>query len=432
MVQPKSGKSNSASSDAESVGTMDSKQGLMCNENGGSSAYHNTNHYKENKSKTEILSITTTNTLTINSPLTPSPAKNKSKHQSTNSKKLHELLNATYTTKNGKTDYSSIGIVIGTSSKPKQLLMPDSAPHINRGHSVDLTNGLVERTLSDRQKEMKKLSVLQAIFGGRDKDKDKDRDKDKDKDKDKIKKKHNRMGSAKSVKSDSTRTSFISYERSRNSIFGSGKSRESIKFSSRINYDIVRNSIDFDLDKDITEIVNPLTQDFIPVPESFSNVAITEAAKHIFKKFIDDGAPYMINISSETRFKLKQLFKDSTFMTMSNLSKIFLFDSSFYEIYLTIASDSFLRFKTSKKFRNFVKEGHLKQIPDSYHQKEDSQWSFNASFIDFNSSLCERIKDNDRLSKNLGVNPITHSVGNARRSMQLKALPSGQAVERFS
>eukprot|EP00486_Rosalina_sp_Unknown_P013809 CAMPEP_0201597292 /NCGR_PEP_ID=MMETSP0190_2-20130828/193842_1 /ASSEMBLY_ACC=CAM_ASM_000263 /TAXON_ID=37353 /ORGANISM="Rosalina sp." /LENGTH=380 /DNA_ID=CAMNT_0048058225 /DNA_START=99 /DNA_END=1241 /DNA_ORIENTATION=+ len=370
-------------------------------------------------------------------PLRNNGNNNRSKHQSANSRKLHDLLNATYTTKNGKTDYSSIGTVLGTSSKPKKLLMPSTNPHINRGHSVDLTNGLVERTLSDRQKEMKKLSVLQAIFGTKDKDKEKETNK-RQLTRDKKERKHIRVGSAKSVKSDTaglTRTSIISYDRSeRTSIFGSGKekSRESIKFSSRINYDIVRNSIDFDLDKDITEIVNPLTQDFIPVPESFANVPIHEAAKHIFKQFIDDGAPYMINICSETRFKLKQLFKDATFATMSQLSKIFLFDSSFHEIYITIASDSFLRFKTSEKFRKWLKEGHLKHIPEAYHQKEDSQWSFNASFVDFNSSLYERRKDNDRLSGNLGISPINPTMGNARRSMQLKALPSGQAVERFS
>ncbi len=66
----------------------------------------------------------------------------------------------------------------------------------------------------------------------------------------------------------------------RNSMFRS-KDKTNMKFSNRTNIDIVRNSIDFDLECDISKIVNPLTQDFIPIPTSFNNIDIKEAARHI-------------------------------------------------------------------------------------------------------------------------------------------------------
>ncbi len=114
----------------------------------------------------------------------------------------------------------------------------------------------------------------------------------------------------------------------------------------------------------------------------------------------------MINISHENRMKLKKLFQKQTFLNLPPLSKIFLFDASFHEIYVTIASDSFLRFKSRNKCRNCLKEGKLKNIKVKIgtYNNEDSQWSFNASFIDFNPGLQTR---------------------------QLKALPSGQPVELF-
>eukprot|EP01084_Bolivina_argentea_P096088 172746_1 len=369
-------------------------------------------HHRPNKSKTEILSTTDTpfsgEIITPKTPNSPpllvfdstsnNNNQNKNTIRRTNSgRKLHDLLNGNYT---------SVSTIINENINTKKLR---KTPPRSRNNSVDLTTGITEKQITEKQNQMNRLSILQSIlplFG----------DKNRHRQKSKSKSKSNRYN-----EEEINRKSIISMpDRSeRNSIFGSSK--ESIKFSNRINIDIVRDSIDFDLECDISQIVNPLTQDFIPIPTSFNNVDIKEAAKHIFNKFIDDGAPYMINISHENRIKLKKLFKNEIFGTLSPLSKIFLFDASFHEIYITIASDSFLRFKSSDKFRNFLKQGDLKNIKvkavGCYNNKEDSQWSFNASFIDFNSSLYERTNDNPQLRMS---------------TVQLKALPSGQPIEQFS
>eukprot|EP00483_Globobulimina_turgida_P007119 UN07133 len=143
------------------------------------------------------------------------------------------------------------------------MALPSKQPDIHRSNSVNLTRGLGEKQRFEKQKEMKRLSILQSIFSG-----------------------HNEK-----ICENTDRKSIISLpERSE---------RNSLKFSNRINIDIVRDSIDFDLGCDISEIVTPLTQDFIPIPTSFNNVNIKEAARHIFDKFIADYSPYCINISHE-------------------------------------------------------------------------------------------------------------------------------------
>eukprot|EP01083_Nonionella_stella_P073111 197451_1 len=259
-------------------------------------------------------------------------------------------------------DYSSVATVIGTRSKGIKTRHDDT--HVRRGYSVDFNE-------CETQKEMKKLSILRSIFGH----------------------KKNLNLSVDSTAEPSPRT------------------EKSMKFSTRINYESVRSNVDFELQCNIGTLVEPLTQKFIPTPTAFNNVSVKEAAKHIFEQFVDDGAPYQINISHECRSRLQWLFEEEKYGSMSELSFIFLFDSAFYEIYITVTSDSFLRFKSSRKFVNFLNNGHLKEMP---HQREDSQWSFNASFVEFNSSLGERTDNEPSLPK--------HAV-------QLAALPSGQPVQ---
>ncbi len=104
----------------------------------------------------------------------------------------------------------------------------------------------------------------------------------------------------------------------------------------------------------------------------------------------------MINISWSCRSKIKALI-NAEFID-ENLSTIFLFDGAFNEIYSAIISDSFLRFKMSTVFKNFLKNGQLTKENVGHHMGgNDSVNSFNQSYSDIHLSLqnYERPKTNN-------------------------------------
>eukprot|EP01083_Nonionella_stella_P094459 265002_1 len=134
------------------------------------------------------------------------------------------------------------------------------------------------------------------------------------------------------------------------------------KYSLLIDYEMLRTYIenDFDLEINIQHFVEPLTASFIPTPMEYNESTVQEAAVNIFEHFVDDGSMHMINISYQCRSKIKQLME--TQFEYEALSTIFIFDDAFNEIYSTILADTFLRFKFSKKFTKFLKEGRLENV----------------------------------------------------------------------
>ena len=370
------------------------------------------------KSKSTVLSTTET------SPMRRDNGKN------CHSRKLTDLLSGRSI---HSVDYSPVGRGYDRKNRRKFSKLKSSTNSHNNSISTDPRDRMQSMDTLDgfggvigEGKESRKCSILHTLFGNK-----------------------QMMGDdAKHHRIDSKRSAFSSMrelsENFSSKMRRKDKGGDCRSFSKRINFAVIQDLIDIELHSDITSCVHPLTHEFIPIPESFYDATVDEAAKHIFKHFIASSAPYAINISYESRSYLRGLLcgggggsrrntprgAASTRRTtprgglseMSDLTKIFLFDSAFCEIYQTVASDSFLRFKSSLKFREWLKEGHLTRVPkvrQRRHHKEESQWSFNASFVDFNTTLYyEKRKEDERREDEI-----------IQRGVVLKALPSGQTVD---
>lgn len=357
---------------------------------------HGTHHYV--KSKSDVSSTTEPN------------RGRRGKLSTSHGRKLTDLLSGRSITGTERREYSPVGR--GRGDKHIRAIS-----RLKSNTNTNTTNNSVSTDRGDRMHSgdtangSRKCSFLQTVFGHKRSDR---------------RQNHQRIDSKRSAFSSMRELS----ENLSSKMRRKERDRDCRSFSSRINFGVVQDLIDIQLHSDITSLVLPLTYEFIPIPESFYDATVEEAAKHIFKHFIASSAPYAINISYETRSYLRGLLSDQTpsssgggaresggLSKMSDLTKLFLFDSAFCEIYQTVASDSFLRFKSSLKFREWLKEGHLTRVPkvrQRRHHKEDSQCSFNASFVDFNTTLHHEKRKEDEI---------------IRKGVVLKSLPSGQTVD---
>lgn len=169
-----------------------------------------------------------------------------------------------------------------------------------------------------------------------------------------------------------------------------------VPYSMKIDFRTISQLINndyFQLSTDISNIVLPLLQDFIPTPSEFNSISIDTAAKHIFSHFISLDSRYCVNIQGRIRHEIQRIFADEEkFAELPELAKVFLFDAAFYEIYMLLVSDSFIRFKSSVKLKKYLKSGRIKKIPNIFRNIRErkeifNKCTFNTSYVDLHSGF---------------------------------------------
>eukprot|EP01084_Bolivina_argentea_P248983 416618_1 len=178
---------------------------------------------------------------------------------------------------------------------------------------------------------------------------------------------------------------------------------DKVKYSSLIDFEMVQEFIqdDFELSYNCMNTVEPLLSDFIPTPSEYNQCTVTETALNIFHHFIADGSTHMINISGSCRNKIKNLMEKK--FINEELSKIFIFDEAFNEIYSTLDADTFLRFKLSDEFKKYLKMGCT---PKHNTELKSHKNSFAFSFSDIHQTLnrdIDNVIKNNNKQKNNGL-----------------------------